>query len=72
MTLADPFLPMFGSPIAPWRTCFAWWPVETVDGGWRWLCTVRYRRIAKHSYLEGGGDFWFQYALPPLPQEPEE
>lgn len=61
--MSDPFKPMFGEPIAPWRNWFAWRPVETVDGGWCWLQTVRYRRVYKHQYLRGGADFWFQYAL---------
>lgn len=29
----------------PWHTWFAWYPVETMQHGWKWLCTVE---RAKH------------------------
>jgi hypothetical protein len=59
---ADPFAPMFGDPITPWRKSFAIVPTWTVDAGLVWLRPVWWRRCFKHQYLSGGGpDFWFQY-----------
>lgn len=52
--------PTFGTPVTPWFRWFAWRPTWTVDRGWRWLRPIWRRRVAKHSYLDGGGDFWFQ------------
>lgn len=52
--------PRFGRPVSEWWRWFAWRPVETVDRGWVWLRVVYRRRIAKHNFLDGGADFWFQ------------
>lgn len=57
------YAPSFGEPITPWFRWFAWRPVHTVDRGWRWLRPVWKRRVQKHSYLDGGVDFWFQFAV---------
>ncbi|ASR80621.1 hypothetical protein SEA_JORDAN_68 [Arthrobacter phage Jordan] len=57
------FEPAFGRPITGWWKTFAWKPLWTVDRGWVWLRVVRRRRIAKHDYLDGGPDFWDQYAV---------
>lgn len=57
----DPFRPQFGDPVTPWRSMFAWRPVWTADAGWVWLCKVFWRRVVKHSYLDGGADLWWQY-----------
>ena len=58
-------VPRFGFPIGPWRRWFAWWPVQTFDGVWRWLKPVVRRRIQKHDHLPyGGTEEWWQYALP--------
>lgn len=71
--MSDPYAPMFGSPVCAWYRWFAWRPVETVDRGWRWLRVVHKRRISKHSYLDGGGDFWFQHAVSvPGGEEPNQ
>ncbi len=55
--------PRFGVPVSDWFRWFAWHPVETVDRGWQWLRVVNRRRIARHDYLDGGPDFWFQEAV---------
>lgn len=57
--------PMFGFPVADWHRKFAWWPVDTYDQGWKWLCHVERRRIQKHDYLDGGVDHWWQYRAEP-------
>jgi len=57
------FKPKYGFPVCDWYKWFAWYPVDTVDRGWRWLSTVNKRRIHKHDYLDGGPDFWNQYAV---------
>lgn len=57
----DPFRPLFGDPITPWRKGFALLPRDTVDAGVVWLVTVWRRRCFKHQFLFGGPDFWFQY-----------
>ncbi|AWN47165.1 hypothetical protein DK419_13260 [Methylobacterium terrae] len=61
---SGPPLPMFGSPIGPWRLWFAWRPVQSFDGAWMWLRRVDRRRIQKHDYLTGGEPLeqWWQYA----------
>lgn len=61
--MSDPYAPRFGSPVAPWHRWFAWRPVDTVDRGYRWLTLIHRRRIHKHGFLNGGADFWFQYAV---------
>lgn len=61
--MSDIYRPTFGDPISGWHKWFAWRPVDTIDRGWRWLRVVSRRRIHKHSYLDGGGDFWFQHAI---------
>ena len=70
MSEQDPYTPRFGEPITEWFRWFAWKPVETVDRGWRWLRPVWKRRVQKHEYLFGGGDFWFQHAVT-TPAHPE-
>jgi hypothetical protein len=60
---ADKLAPAFGSPVTGWWRRFAWVPVWTVDRGYVWFRPVWCRRIAKHHYLDGGPDFWFQYAI---------
>ena len=30
-------------PCGPWRPWFAWWPVEVLGGGWRWLVILERR-----------------------------
>jgi hypothetical protein len=55
--------PMSGNPIGPWRQYFAWLPRETFDGCWCWMRPMVRRRIQKHDHLDGGADFWWQYAL---------
>lgn len=61
--MSEPYAPMFGEPVSEWFRWFAWRPVQTVDRGWRWMRPVWKRRISKHSYLDGGSDFWFQHAV---------
>jgi hypothetical protein len=61
--VTDPYAPRFGTAFTPWHRWFAWRPTETVDRGWVWLRVVWRRRIHKHTYLDGGGDFWFQTAV---------
>lgn len=59
--MSDSFQPMFGNPIADWHWKFTWLPINTLDRGWIWLKFIKRRRIAKHKYLDGGSDFWWQY-----------
>ena len=54
--------PIFGDPVTCWRWWFAWRPVNSLSRGWVWLSFVKRRRIAKHSWLDGGADLWWQYA----------
>lgn len=61
--MEDTYRPAFGEPVSGWYRWFAWRPVNTVDRGWRWLKVVNCRRIYKHQFLDGGPDFWFQYAV---------
>jgi hypothetical protein len=61
MRTVDPFSPLFGTAITPWRRWFARVPTHTVDAGWVWLMPIWWRRCSKHSYLDGGPDLWFQY-----------
>lgn len=61
--MSDRYTPMFGRPIAGWHRWFAWRPVWSVDRGYVWLRVLNRRRIHKHQYLDGGADFWFQYAV---------
>lgn len=60
---SDSYAPMFGSPVAPWHRWFAWRPVDTVNQGIRWMTLIHRRRIQKYHHLNGGPDFWFQYAV---------
>jgi hypothetical protein len=64
------YKPLFGSPVSGWYRWFAWRPVETVDRGWIWLRVVNCRRIQKKFFLNGGADFWFQYAVLLAPVSP--
>lgn len=57
------YYPYYGDPITDWRTIFAWRPIQTVDSGWVWLRFIFRRRIAKHNYLNGGSEYWFQYKV---------
>lgn len=57
------YMPMFGDPVGPWYRWFSWRPVETVDRGVIWLRPVWRRRVAKHAFLTGGADFWFQHCV---------
>jgi hypothetical protein len=59
--------PRFGSPIGPWHKWWAWRPVHSYDRRLIWLRPCWRRCIQKHNYLDGGGEFWFQYAVE-LPQ----
>ncbi|QMU19319.1 hypothetical protein [Gordonia rubripertincta] len=61
--MSDVYAPAFGNPVAPWHRWFAWRPVNTIDRGTRWLIPIWRRRCQKKFYLEGGADFWFQYAV---------
>jgi hypothetical protein len=70
--MSDALAPAFGRPITPWWRIFAWRPIWTADRGWVWLRVVHRRRIAKHPYLDGGADLWFQHAVAPVPQNAEE
>lgn len=54
--------PRFGAPITDWTTWFAWHPIKTWDQRWRFLCRVKRRLILKYQSLDGGADFWWQYA----------
>lgn len=62
---ADRLMPAFGNPVTGWWRWFAWRPTWTTDRGYVWLRIISRRRIAKHEYLDGGADFWFQYAVTP-------
>lgn len=59
MTVLD--CPMFGEPVARWHRWFAWKPIRTFDGRWTWGRFIERRLIQKHTYLDGGADFWRQY-----------
>lgn len=70
--MSDDYQPRFGRPVAPWHRWFAWRPVDTVDRGWRWGRIMWRRRIQKLHGLNGGADFWFQYAITlPSSSQPE-
>ena len=68
----DELAPRFGTPVAGWLRWFAWRPVETVDRGWCWLRLVNCRRIQINPCLNGGADFWFQYAVDIQPNSESE
>lgn len=53
--------PEFGFAVADWHRKFAWYPVNTDDQGWKWLCYVERRRIQKHNHLDGPDMRWWQY-----------
>ena len=36
-------------------------PKWTPDNGWIWLRFGWKRMVAKHDYLDGGRDFWWQW-----------
>jgi hypothetical protein len=57
---ADPYEPMFGTPVSRWFRSFAWRPMNTLDRGWVWLRPVWRRRCQKHEYLPGPLSSWFQ------------
>jgi hypothetical protein len=61
------FCPMFGFPAGPWHRWFAWFPVETFDGGWKWLTFIERRRIHKKASLDGPPHRWWQYRRFPAP-----
>lgn len=53
--------PLFADPADDWRRWFAWYPVRTLNAGWRWLRFVEWRPCIVHSYLDGpnaGTVFW--------------
>jgi hypothetical protein len=56
-------IPMFGWPVGEPHIWFAWKPVHTFDGRTVWLRRVFRQLVAKHSYLDGGSDCWFRYAV---------
>lgn len=53
--------------VGPWHDWFAWHPVHTDYYGWRWLRTMRRRRIVSgyrvSGYFVAMGAYW-DYALP--------
>jgi hypothetical protein len=51
----------FADPIAPEYRWFAWYPVQTMDAGRRWLTFVWKRKYCPHSWLPPMGTF-FMYA----------
>lgn len=46
----------------PFHRWFAWRPVRTWDGKFVWLRSTWRRLIQKYDHLDGGLDFWWQYA----------
>lgn len=42
---------MFYDPIGPWHDWFAWYPVDTVTHGWKWMVTLERRRIQTQLHL---------------------
>jgi hypothetical protein len=68
VTVADPAQPMFGNAIADWHGWFAWKPVKTWDGRWRWLTIVERRRCQLKSYIfcpYPTLDQWWQHRVRP-------
>lgn len=59
--MTDSATPAIGFPVAPWHPKFAWFPIDTYDQGWKWLCYVERRRIHTHDYLDGPFLRWWQY-----------
>jgi hypothetical protein len=60
-TMTKEWKPQFGDFCGPWIKSFAWLPINTFDAGWCWFSPVWKRRVHKHQYLIGGGDFWWLY-----------
>jgi len=57
--------PYFGEPVTDWLPWFAWRPIRTWDGRYRWLCWVERRRIIGHDFLSPPiGDWWQMRARP--------
>lgn len=55
----------FADRISPWHTWFAWYPVRTYDGRWRWLKRLRRARMQNHDYLSFVAlEQWWAYRLP--------
>jgi hypothetical protein len=55
--------PRYGYPIGEWHTWFAWFPIYTFDRRLAFLRFVKRRCIEKYDYLDGGAEFWWQYAF---------
>ena len=52
---------LFYTPIGPWHDWFAWYPVDTVTHGWKWLRTVQRQRIQSKWSLPGPVDQCWDY-----------
>lgn len=60
----DTWIEFGDGPDAPLRVRFGWWPFETtmgtvthwrIEGPWRWITAIGYRRSIRHGDLTFGG-----------------
>lgn len=59
----DELTPAVG--VSEWWPWFAWYPVQDLDGHWRWLRRVECRLAYQRHYPPVGCDFEWQYRMPP-------
>lgn len=54
----------FAEPLTAWWSWFAWYPVQTWDYRWRWLCMVERRLMQLKPHLEDSWRGpWFQHRV---------
>lgn len=53
---------LYSFPVGKWYKWFAWKPVKTWDGKWKWLVIVERRLQQMHEYLSrDAGKQFFEY-----------
>jgi hypothetical protein len=53
----------YADPVANEFKWFAWYPVKTLDRGWRWMRFVYKRKYALHTYLYGPTGEYFVHSV---------